>query len=80
MVNNSENKIIYVLFGKEAIQLFSISIELLLEDMFIKYKVKSFNDTRAFIKENKKWDGYIEINKKDFFKINAYRKLVTKFI
>ncbi len=80
MINCSEKKIIYVLFGKEAIQLFSISIELLLEDKFIKYKVKSFNDTRAFIKENKKWDEYKEINRKVFFKINANQKLVTKFI
>ncbi|PID69305.1 MAG: hypothetical protein CSA39_02660 [Flavobacteriales bacterium] len=59
----------YVLFGREAIHLYKISIDLLMDAIKVKYKVGAYNDVKQFVNESKNWDDFMEIDKADYQKL-----------
>ncbi|GEM_PF-4333995 len=63
----------YVLFGSEAIQIYNISLDLLISSDDVVYKVAAYNEVSAFVKESEKWDDFLEINEKDYLKIKNYK-------
>ncbi|HBK71075.1 MAG TPA: hypothetical protein DDZ39_05350 [Flavobacteriaceae bacterium] len=56
----------YVLFGGEAIQIYGLSINMLMSSTQLVYKVASYNEVSAFVTESKKWDDFMEIKEKDY--------------
>ncbi len=75
MFDMSNEKFIYALFGEEAIKIFSISLELLANEPYVNYKIAKYKDEATFLKDVKAYDAFLIIDKKDFYKFNAYRKL-----
>lgn len=76
MNKNNNEEPTYVLFGAEAIQIYNISINMLLSSAHLSYKIGAYDDVKAFVEESKKWDDFIEINKSDYIAIK--KKLVEK--
>jgi len=76
MEQNNKEKLTYVLFGAEAIQIYNISLNMLLSSAHLAYKVGAYNDVKTFVDESKKWDNFIEINKSDY--ITLKKKIVEK--
>lgn len=76
MVKNNKEELTYVLFGAEAIQIYNISLSMLLSSAHLVYKVAAYDDVKTFIDESKKWDDFIEINRSDF--VTLKKKLVEK--
>ena len=72
----NEEELTYVLFGAEAIQIYNISLSMLLSSVHLVYKVSAYNDVKSFVNESKRWDGFIEITKEDY--ITLKKKLVDK--
>jgi len=71
----------YVLFGKEAIDLYNVSLKLLLSSTtYVDYKVNSYNDVKDFMFDQKNWDGFIEIPESDYMQIkkNAVKSRLLK--
>jgi hypothetical protein len=60
----------YVLFGKEAVLIYKMSLNDLLSAHHINFKIGEYYDINTFIKETKKWDDFIEINEDDYNEIN----------
>ncbi|RPD99622.1 hypothetical protein EGM88_03505 [Aureibaculum marinum] len=69
MEKNNKEELTYVLFGAEAIQIYKISLDMLLSSVHLNYKVGAYNDVKTFVKESEKWDDFIEINKNDYIKL-----------
>lgn len=69
MENRSKETYTYVLFGREAIQLYKLSIELLLDAIHIKYKVGAYTNVKQFVNESKKWDDFMEIDKEGYLEL-----------
>lgn len=76
MEKNNKEELTYVLFGAEAIQIYNISISMLLSSAHLTYKVGAYDDVKTFVDESKKWDNFIEINKSDY--VTLKKKLVDK--
>ncbi|MBJ2173349.1 hypothetical protein JBL43_03825 [Aureibaculum sp. A20] len=76
MEKNNEEELTYVLFGAEAIQIYTISLSMLLSSVHLVYKVAAYNDVKSFVAESKRWDNFIEITKDDY--ITLKKKLVEK--
>lgn len=76
MENRRKETYTYVLFGREAIQLYKLSMELLLDAINLKYKVGAYADVKQFVNESKKWDDFMEIDKDSYEKLkeNNYAK------
>jgi hypothetical protein len=71
-----EQEYSYILFGKEAVDLYNVSLKLLLSSTtYVEYKVGSYNDVKRFMIEQKKWDKFIEIPESDYLylKKNAFK-------
>jgi len=63
----------YILFGKEAIDLYNVSLKLLLSSTtYVDYKVNSYNDVKDFMFDQKNWDGFIEIPESDYTHIKRH--------
>ncbi|MCF6349284.1 MAG: hypothetical protein L3J20_13485 [Flavobacteriaceae bacterium] len=69
-----DNSITYVLFGKEAIFIYQISLDKLLRTEDIKYDIGEFSTIKKFKEESEKWDDFIEIELEDYLKIKAHFK------
>lgn len=69
-----DNSITYVLFGKEAIFIYQISLDKLLRTEDIKYDIGEFSTIKKFKEESEKWDDFIEIEFEDYLKIQAHFK------
>ncbi len=76
MEQNNQEELTYVLFGAEAIQIYNISLSMLLSSAHLAYKVGAYDDVKTFVNESKKWDGFIEINKKDY--VILKKKVIEK--
>ena len=76
MGKSNKEELTYVLFGAEAIQIYNISLNMLLSSAHLAYKVGAYDDIKAFVDESKKWDDFIEINKSDYITIK--KTLVEK--
>ncbi|MDY7395316.1 hypothetical protein UMM65_08690 [Aureibaculum sp. 2210JD6-5] len=76
MEKNNKEELTYVLFGAEAIQIYNISLSMLLSSAHLVYKVGAYDDVKAFVEESKKWDDFIEINKNDY--VTLKKKLVER--
>ena len=63
-VENSE--ITYVLFGKEAIKLYKLSLKILMNSSDVDFKVGAYSSVKKFVNDTKGWDDYTEIPKEDF--------------
>ncbi len=68
------NFLSYVLFGKEAIEIYNMSIVQLLITRDVKYNIGKFSSIEKFKNESKKWDDFIEIDYKDYIKIKKHFK------
>ena len=66
MENKNNQELTYVLFGREAIEICKISLELLLLSVDVKFKIGAFNDVQDFVGEAKRWDGFLEISKHEY--------------
>ena len=66
MEKDNLEELTYVLFGAEAIQIYNISLKMLLSSSHLVYKVGAYDDVKTFVDESKKWDDFIEINKSDY--------------
>ena len=63
----------YVLFGKEAVDLYNVSLKLLLASTsYVEYKVGAYNDVRRFMVEQKKWDQFTEITESDYLYLKKH--------
>lgn len=62
----------YVLFGSEAIHMYSLSLRMLLSCTQLEYKVAAYEKVSNFVEESKKWDGFIEINEKDYIQLKNH--------
>jgi len=79
-MNCSKHKPIFILFGSEAIKLFSISPTMLfMEYHYIPHKAESFNNMNEFLTEKKRWDEFLVITKRDYCNIKANQKISLKF-
>lgn len=76
MEKSNKEELTYVLFGAEAIQIYNISLNMLLSSAHLAYRVGAYNDVKAFVDDSKKWDDFIEINKSDY--ITLKKKLVER--
>ncbi|MCB0474380.1 MAG: hypothetical protein KDC69_01825 [Flavobacteriaceae bacterium] len=78
MKNQFDDDSTYVLFGREAIELCKISLELLLLSVDVKFKIGAYNDVKDFVSEAKKWNGFLEISKSDYHLLLKKIKLQEK--
>ena len=63
----------YVLFGKEAVDLHTVSLKLLLASTsYVDYKVGAYNNVKRFMGEQKNWDKFIEIPKDDYLYLKKH--------
>jgi len=67
-----EKEYTFVLFGKEAIQLYEMSLNFLLSSSHVDCKVGAYNDVKKFVKESQNWNGFKEINEKDYLQIKKH--------
>ena len=73
MKNVSDNEYTYVLFGKEAVDLYNVSLKLLLSSTsYVEYKVGAYNDVKRFMKEQKNWNVFIEIPENDYLYLKKH--------
>ena len=72
MKNCSENSPSYVLFGKEALYLYNISTQHLLNATNIVYNIGVFTKIKDFKQEMSKWDDYIQIDYHVYLKIKSH--------
>lgn len=69
----AENEYTYILFGKEAVDLYNVSLKLLLSSTtYINYKVGAYNDVKRFMLEQKKWSAFIEIPEMDYLYLKKH--------
>ena len=72
MKNCSENSPSYVLFGKEALQLYNVSTQNLLNAINIDYNVNVFTKIKNFEEEKIKWNDCVEIDYHEYLKIKSH--------
>lgn len=80
MKNCSVNSPSYVLFGKEALYYYHISLQHLLNAIDINYGVNAFTQIENFEKEKSKWNDYIEIDYHEYLKIKSHLEKQPNFI
>jgi hypothetical protein len=69
----TENEFTYVLFGKEAVELYNVSLKLLLSSTtYVDYKVGAYKDVKRFMQEQKKWSEFIEIPESDYLHLKKH--------
>lgn len=62
----------YYLFGAKAIQIYQFSVFQLIHTNNIFYNVGRYNTVKDFMAEKNKWNAFIEINLKDYLKIQKH--------
>jgi len=62
----------YVLFGKQAIELYKSSTDNLLQTDGLKYNVGAYTNVSAFIADKNRWNDFTVINKKDYAKLSKH--------
>ena len=73
MKKHNKQEYTYVLFGKEAVDLYNISLKLLLSSTtYVSYKAAAYNDVKRFMIEQKKWDKFIEIPESDYLHLKKH--------
>ena len=73
MKRYAENEYTYILFGKEAVELYNVSLKLLLSSTtYINYKVGAYNDVKRFMFEQKNWSEFIEIPESDYLYLKKH--------
>ncbi len=65
----STKKPTYVLFGKEAIELYKSSIDTLEISTGLKYNVGAYTNVSAFIADKNRWNDFMTISKKDYARL-----------
>lgn len=69
----NDNEYTYILFGKEAVDLYKVSLKLLLSSTsYVDYKVGAYNDVKRFMKEQKNWKVFIEIPENDYLYLKKH--------
>ncbi len=69
----NDNEYTYILFGKEAVDLYNVSLKLLLSSTsYVDYKVGAYNDVKRFMKEQKNWAVFIEIPENDYLYLKKH--------
>ena len=67
MTNDTgHSEITYVLFGKEAIKLYKLSIKTLMNSSNVSFRVGAYSSVKKFVNDTKEWDDFTEITKEDF--------------
>ena len=59
----------YVLFGKQAIEIYKSSIDSLVLSKELKYNVGAYTNVSAFVADKNRWNDFTIINKKDYAKL-----------
>ena len=72
MKEYQEKEYTYVLFGNEAVNLYNVSLKMLMSSPQVNYKIGAYNDVKRFMKETKNWNGFIEISKDDYLHLKKY--------
>lgn len=62
----------YVLFGKEAIELYKYSIDKLVSSNNLKYNVGAYTSISAFITDKNCWYNFKVISKKEYTKLSKH--------
>ncbi len=76
MENGIEHsEITYVLFGKEAVKLYKLSLKTLINSLNVNFRVGAYSSIKKFVNDTKEWDDFVEISKEDFLTL---RKLTSK--
>ncbi len=69
----TDNEYTYILFGKEAVDLYNVSLKLLLSSTsYVEYKVGAYNDVKRFMQEQKNWDVFVEIPENDYLYLKKH--------
>jgi len=69
----NDNEYTYILFGKEAVDLYKVSLKLLLSSTsYVDYKVGAYNDVKRFMQEQKNWKVFIEIPENDYLYLKKH--------
>jgi len=68
------NPFTYVLFGKEAISIYNISLIQLKITKDVKYGIGKFRNVKKFNEECERWDDFMEIDEIDYNKIQKHFK------
>jgi len=77
MKNYEESECTYVLFGKEAVDLYNVSLKLLISStVHVDYKLGVYNNVKQFMIDQKKWGASIEIEESEYerLKKHAFRR------
>lgn len=61
-----QSEITYVLFGKEAIKLYRLSLKTLINSLNVDFKVGAYGSVKKFVSDTREWDDFVEISKEDF--------------
>ncbi len=76
MAKPAENsEITYVLFGKEAVKLYKVSLKVLINSLDVHFHVGAYSSVKKFVHDTQSWDDFTEISKEDFLTL---RKLTNK--
>ena len=70
-----KSEITYVLFGKEAIKLYRLSLKTLINSLDVYFKVGAYSSVKKFVSDTQEWDDFIEISKEDFLTL---RKIASE--
>ena len=62
----------YVLFGKEAIELYKFSIDKLVSSKNLKYNVGAYTNISTFIADKNCWNNFKVISKKEYTKLSKH--------
>ena len=62
----------YVLFGKEAIELYKYSIDALVSSNNLKYNVGAYTTIGNFITDKNRWNNFKVISKKEYSKLSKH--------
>ena len=63
-------EITYVLFGKEAIKLYRLSRNTLINSIDVSFKVGAYSSVKQFVSDALQWDDFIEIPEVDYLKLS----------
>lgn len=79
MENNAgHSEITYVLFGKEAVKLYRLSLKTLLNSLDVEFRVGAYSSVKKFVSDTKEWNDFIEISKEDFLSLRSLSSEKTK--
>ncbi len=62
----------YVLFGKQAIELYKSSVEHLVSSQGLKYNVGAYTNVSAFVADKNRWNDFTIINKKEYAQLSRH--------